>query len=117
MIHSVRGNLLNAHDDALINTVNCVGVMGKGIAMQFKRRWPEMFNAYASACATGAMQIGKMHIWPTFDEGNPQYIINFPTKKHWRDPSQLAYIDSGLADLVNVISGLNITSIAIPLLG
>lgn len=117
MITYGDGDLLQADTDALVNTVNCVGVMGKGIALQFKRRYPDMFAAYQKACKNGEITIGKMFVFETGQLDGPKYIINFPTKKHWRSPSQLAYIDAGLTDLINTIHDLKITSIAIPPLG
>jgi O-acetyl-ADP-ribose deacetylase (regulator of RNase III) len=95
MITYGSGDLLEADTEALINTVNCVGVMGKGIALQFKRRYPAMFTAYEKACKRGEVTIGKMLIAETGQLDGPKYIINFPTKKHWRAPSNLAYIDAG----------------------
>ncbi|MGB8405906.1 MAG: macro domain-containing protein [Mycobacterium sp.] len=117
MIEYGSGDLLNAGTEALINTVNCVGVMGKGIALQFKRRYPDMFKQYEAACRHGEVTIGRMFVYDTEPLHGPRLVINFPTKKHWRAPSQLAYIDSGLADLIRVIDDNNITSIAIPPLG
>lgn len=100
-----------------MNTVNTVGVMGKGIALQFRRAYPEMFDAYTNACKAGDVQVGQMHVWPTHALTGPKYIVNFPTKKHWRSPSQMSYIDDGLVDLVRVIEQRGIRSIAIPPLG
>ncbi len=117
MISYGKGDLLQADTEALINTVNCVGVMGKGIALQYKRRYPDMFAAYQKACKRGEVAIGKMFVYETGQLEGPKYIINFPTKKHWRSPSQLSYIDDGLIDLIRVIRDLNITSIAVPPLG
>jgi O-acetyl-ADP-ribose deacetylase (regulator of RNase III) len=117
MIKFVTGNLLDAKVDALVNTVNTAGVMGKGLALQFKKAFPENSKAYEVACKRGGVQIGKMFV---FDAGGivlPRYIINFPTKKHWRSPSKLAYIEEGLADLVEVIRDRQIHSIAVPPLG
>lgn len=117
MITYGDGDLLQADTDALVNTINCVGVMGKGIALQFKRRYPDMFDAYQKACKHNEIAIGKMFAYETGQLDGPAYIINFPTKKHWRSPSQLTYIDEGLTDLIRVIRELKITSIAIPPLG
>lgn len=111
------GNLLTQDVDALVNTVNTVGVMGKGIALQFKRAWPEMFTAYAAACERGEVRPGRMHVWETGALAGPRFIVNFPTKRHWKDPSRLEDIRSGLADLTRVITDLGITSIAVPPLG
>jgi O-acetyl-ADP-ribose deacetylase (regulator of RNase III) len=117
MITEAHGNLLNADADALVNTVNTAGVMGKGIALQFRRAFPEMFKEYAKAAKAGELQIGKMHVWPTGQMTGPRYVINFPTKVHWRGGSKIAYIEAGLADLVRTIRDLEITSIAVPPLG
>lgn len=117
MITEAHGDLLKADDDALVNTVNTVGVMGKGIALQFRRAYPEMYEAYVRACKAGDIQIGQMHVWSTGALTGPRYIVNFPTKKHWRAPSRISYIDDGLTDLVQVIREHRIRSIAIPPLG
>lgn len=117
MITEAHGDLLKADVDALVNTVNTVGVMGKGIALQFRRAYPEMFDAYARACREGTVQVGQMHIWPTDAMVGPRFIVNFPTKKHWRSPSQISWIEDGLADLVRVIEEHEIRSIAVPPLG
>ncbi len=117
MISGAHGNLLDADVDALVNTVNTVGVMGKGIALQFRRAYPDMFKNYASAVRAADVQIGRMHVWATGQMSGPRYVINFPTKKHWRGASTMAFVESGLADLVRVIKELDITSIAVPPLG
>ncbi|NMN99775.1 Appr-1-p processing protein [Gordonia sp. TBRC 11910] len=117
MLTSASGNLLDAGVDALVNTVNTVGVMGKGIALQFRRAYPDMFKAYAAACKTGEVQLGRMHVWETGMLDGPRFIINFPTKGHWRARSRIGDIEAGLVDLVEVVRGREITSIAIPPLG
>ncbi len=117
MITQATGNLLRADTDALVNTVNTVGVMGKGIALQFRRAYPEMFQAYQQACERGEVRVGKMYVWETGALEGPRYIINFPTKRHWRARSRVEHIKVGLEDLVAVIGDLGITSIAIPPLG
>ncbi|WP_280255691.1 type II toxin-antitoxin system antitoxin DNA ADP-ribosyl glycohydrolase DarG [Nocardia wallacei] len=117
MIIEATGNLLRADTEALVNTVNTVGVMGKGIALQFRRAYPEMFQAYKEACEHGEVRIGRMHVWRTGMLDGPRYIINFPTKRHWRASSKLPDIEAGLVDLVNVITELRIKSIAVPPLG
>ena len=117
MIELKQGNLFHANVDALVNTVNTVGVMGKGIALQFKRTYPDNFKGYARACKAGEVVIGKMF---TFDRGElttPRFIINFPTKQHWRSPSRLEYIESGLLDLTHEVERLGVTSVAMPALG
>ncbi|HEY9293248.1 MAG TPA: macro domain-containing protein, partial [Microlunatus sp.] len=117
MIKEGTGDLLAADVDALVNTVNCVGVMGKGIALQFKRRYPKMFKAYQQACRHGEVRVGRMFVVPTDELNGPQFVINFPTKRHWRSPSKIEFIEDGLADLRRVVEELGIQSIAIPPLG
>lgn len=117
MITEARGSLLEADVDALVNTVNTVGVMGKGIALQFKRAFPGMFRDYAKAAKQGELQIGHMHVWSTGQMTGPRFVINFPTKRHWRSPSRLVDIDRGLDDLVTVIRDRGIRSVALPPLG
>jgi len=116
-IETVSGNLLHAQTDALVNTVNCEGVMGKGIALQFKQAWPAMFKAYRAACKAGLVVPGRMHVWPTGALQGPRYILNFPTKRHWRDPSRMEDIEAGLVDLVAQLRALGLRSVAIPPLG
>ncbi len=109
------GNLLEADVDALVNPVNTQGVMGKGLAQQFKRAFPEVFQSYMRACKAGEVAPGKIHVVPR--SMAPRFILNFPTKKHWRHPSKLEYIRDGLDDLVQQVRALEIRSIAIPPLG
>ena len=113
----LQGNLLDAPAEALVNTVNTVGVMGKGIALMFKEAFPANFRAYEDACKKKEVQVGHMFVTenPTFD--GPRWIINFPTKKHWRQPSKLEWIKDGLQDLKSVIRKHNIRSVALPPLG
>src|SRR5690242_12615580 len=96
MIEDGHGNLLTADVDALVNTVNTVGVMGKGIALQFKRAFPANFRAYRAACERGDVRLGRMFVVDTGALGPRRFIVNFPTKKHWRNQSQLADISAGL---------------------
>lgn len=117
MITEARGNLLAADVDALVNTVNTVGVMGKGIALQFRRAYPEMFKEYERAAKAGELQLGKMHVWSTGQITGPRFIINFPTKRHWKARSKIADVSAGLVDLVRVVKDLGIRSIAVPPLG
>lgn len=117
MITYETGNLLTAHVEALVNTVNTVGVMGKGIALQFKEAFPENYRAYAAACKKGAVVTGSMFITETNRMDGLRYIINFPTKMHWKYPSKLEFIRDGLEDLKRVILEKNIRSIALPPLG
>lgn len=113
-----QGDLLRQVDvDAIVNTVNCVGVMGKGIALQFKNKWPENFRAYAAACAAMEVRPGKMYVFDVGRLDKPNYIINFPTKDHWRGKSRVEYIQDGLQDLVVTVQRLAIRSLAIPPLG
>ena len=113
----VTGNLLNAETDAVVNTVNTVGVMGKGIALMFKERFPKNYEAYVAACERDEVQIGKMFVTSNDEFKGPRWIINFPTKKHWRQPTKLEWIEVGLAALKKVIIEKGIRSIAIPPLG
>ena len=118
MIEIKSGDLLAADAEALVNTVNTVGIMGKGIALRFKEAYPQMFKAYVKACKDGDVQIGRMFV---YDLGGllegPRWVINFPTKGHWRSNSRMADIHAGLHDLVTVVRQLDIRSIAIPALG
>lgn len=111
------GDITKADAEALVNTVNCVGVMGRGIALQFKNDFPGNFKAYATACARGEVEPGRMFVFETGALTNPKYIINFPTKRHWRGKSRMEDIDSGLRALAKVIQERDIHSIAIPPLG
>jgi O-acetyl-ADP-ribose deacetylase (regulator of RNase III) len=117
MIEFKQGNLLEENAEALVNTVNCVGVMGKGIALQFKQAFPENFRQYEKACRADEVQPGRMFIFPTGSLFYPRYIINFPTKRHWRGKSKIEDIKSGLKALVAEVQQLGISSIAIPPLG
>ena len=117
MIEYKTGDLLAEDADALVNTVNCVGHMGAGIALQFKKAWPENFLAYAAACKNGEVQPGRMFVFETHELASPRYIINFPTKRHWRGKSRLADIETGLEALVAEIRRLDVSSVAVPPLG
>lgn len=117
MIYHTQGDILRDESEALVNTVNCVGVMGRGIALQFKNFFPENFKAYARACQNSEVQAGRMFVHETGQLTNPRYIINFPTKRHWRGKSRMEDIESGLAALVKTIQERQIRSIAIPPLG
>jgi O-acetyl-ADP-ribose deacetylase (regulator of RNase III) len=117
MIEYRTGDLLRADAQALVNTVNCVGIMGRGIALQFKNTYPDNFKAYQSACARGEVQPGRMFVFETGELTNPRYIINFPTKRHWRGKSRMEDIDAGLSALAGEIRSRRIRSIAIPALG
>ncbi|MGL5851229.1 MAG: type II toxin-antitoxin system antitoxin DNA ADP-ribosyl glycohydrolase DarG [Phycicoccus sp.] len=117
MITLHEGNLLTEDVDALVNTVNTQGVMGKGVALQFKRAYPEMFRSYEVACRRGEVQPGRLHVWFSHALTGPRVVINFPTKRHWRQPSRIEDIDAGLVALVEVIRERDIRSIALPPLG
>ena len=141
MVEYKTGDILAADVAAFVNTVNCVGVMGRGIALHFKKAFPENFKAYAAACQREEVQPGRMFVFDLktstpaaevsgtmlwqgdlFDsgadrEGGPRYIVNFPTKRHWRDKSRMEDIESGLAALAHEIRKRNIRSIALPALG
>jgi O-acetyl-ADP-ribose deacetylase (regulator of RNase III) len=117
MTETAQGNLLTADAEALVNTVNCVGVMGKGIALQFKQAYPAMAKAYEQACERGEVRPGHMHVWETGELQGPRYIINFPTKRHWRGQSSYQDVADGLAALIDEVKRRGITSIAVPPLG
>ena len=117
MIEFKSGNLLQADVEALVNTVNTVGVMGKGIALQFKQAFPENFAAYEKAAKRDEIKPGRMFVFETGQFTNPRYIINFPTKRHWRGKARIEDIESGLDDLVRVVREKEIRSVAIPPLG
>jgi O-acetyl-ADP-ribose deacetylase (regulator of RNase III) len=111
------GDLLKEKTDAIVNTVNCVGVMGKGIALQFKQRWPKNFKEYEAASKRKEIKPGKMFIHDLGEWAKPRFIINFPTKVHWRGDSTLEYVEDGLRDLVKQVKRLGIKSISLPPLG
>jgi O-acetyl-ADP-ribose deacetylase (regulator of RNase III) len=117
MIEITRGNIVTAEADALVNTVNCVGFMGKGIALQFKKAYPENCDAYRKACSRGEVQPGRMFVFDTGDMLHARYIVNFPTKRHWRGRSRYEDIEIGLQALVEDVKRLKIRSIAVPPLG
>lgn len=117
MIEFTSGDILKCEADALVNTVNCVGVMGRGIALQFKNAFPENFKAYEATCKHEAVQPGRMFVFETGQLTPPRFIINFPTKRHWRGKSRIEDIEAGLVDLARVIRERGIRSIAIPPLG
>jgi len=117
MIQVKTGDIFAEDVQALVNMVNCVGVMGRGIALQFKKAFPENFKAYAEACKRGQVKPGKMFVFETGQTVNPRYIINFPTKRHWRPDSRMEDIEAGLEALAEAIRERNIESVAIPPLG
>jgi O-acetyl-ADP-ribose deacetylase (regulator of RNase III) len=117
MITFTQGNLLDAPVEALVNTVNTVGVMGKGIALMFRDAFPENLKAYEAACKAGEVEVGRMFVTRRAELMGPKWIINFPTKKHWRNPSKIEWVDAGLEDLKRIIVAEGIGSIALPPLG
>ena len=117
MITFTQGNLLETRVEALVNTVNTVGVMGKGIALMFKERFAENFRRYAAACKAREVQTGKMFVTPVHELDGPRWIVNFPTKQHWRSPSRLEWVQEGLQDLRRFLLEQHIQSVAIPPLG
>lgn len=117
MIEYTEGNLLDSKAEALVNTVNTVGVMGKGVALMFKEAYPENFKAYEAACKKNEVKVGRMFVTERDSFIGPKWIINFPTKEHWRGNSKLEWIETGLEDLKRVIIDKKIESIAIPPLG
>lgn len=117
MITYKTGNLLEANTEALVNTVNTVGVMGKGVALQFKETFPANFKTYQQAVKEGRVRTGSVLVVPVSQVNDVRFIINFPTKEHWRSPSTLSYIQRGLQDLVRVLQEYDIHSVALPPLG
>jgi len=117
MMRFTKGNLLDANVEAVVNTVNTVGVMGKGIALMFKERFPKNYQEYLAATKSGAVQIGKMFVSATDELTGPKWVINFPTKKHWRHPTKIEWVREGLVALKGTIREKQIRSIAIPPLG
>lgn len=113
MFFFTTGDLLRSEADVLVNTVNCEGYMGKGIAYQFKQQFPNNFNDYVNACKNGTLIIGKLH----YSKENGKYVVNFPTKRKWREKSDISYIETGLRELVSLARALDIRSLAIPPLG
>lgn len=117
MISYAKGNLLDADVEAVVNTVNTVGVMGKGIALLFKDAFPRNFKEYAAACKRGEVEVGRMFVTATGELIGPKWVINFPTKKHWRQRTKIEWITEGLGNLRKVLEEESIGSIAIPPLG
>jgi len=113
MLHFVNTSLLEAHTQTVVNTVNTVGVMGKGLAKHFASKYPEMFKHYKRYCLSGDLDIGKLWLWKASD----QWVLNFPTKKHWRNPSKLEYIEVGLQKFIEKYEEKGITEISFPRLG
>ena len=114
-IKIIHGNIFNAKAQTLVNTVNCVGVMGKGVALVYKLRYPKMYEMYQSFCKQGLISVGKLWIYNS--EPNTPWVLNFPTKTHWKLPSEMVYITAGLQKFVDTYKEKGITSIAFPMLG
>ena len=117
MFELTNGNIFAANVEALVNTVNCVGIAGRGIALAFRQAFPENYKAYVKACHQGKLEPGRMFMFETGHLSNPKYIVNFPTKRHWKGKSRIEDIKSGLEALVLEVQRLKIQSIAIPPLG
>lgn len=117
MIKSKTGDLLQSRAEALVNPVNCVGVMGKGLALQFKKKYPFVFDAYRRDCLDGLVKPGVMGIHPISIVPPPRFVINFPTKRDWRESSRMEDIEAGLTSLAHAVQRLKLQSIAIPQLG
>jgi len=117
MIEYKTGDILTEETEALVNTVNCVGIMGRGIALQFKNIFPENFKFYANACQQNEVKPGRMLVFETGRLTYPRYIINFPTKRHWKGKSRIEDIEAGLIALTEEVRSRNIRSIALPPLG
>lgn len=117
MIETTHGNLLEADVEAVVNTVNTVGVMGKGIALMFKERFPANYKAYRAACKAGEVEVGRMFVTTPDELSGPRWIINFPTKQDWRNPTKLEWVEDGLKALREFIEENQVRSIALPPLG
>lgn len=120
MIEVKKGNIFTTECQTIVNTINCVGVMGAGIAYEYKLRYPQMFNKYKKYCSNGSISIGKLWIYnleKSDNSGNYSKILNFPTKDHWKYPTKREYLEKGLEKFLDTYSEKNIKSIAFPLLG
>ena len=109
----VKGDLFESEAQTIVNTINCVGAMGKGIALQYKVRYPKMYERYRELCKEKLITVGKLWLYKT----DNKWILNFPTKDHWRNPSEIEYLESGLIKFVKTYKEKGITSVAFPLLG
>ena len=116
-IEYTTGNIIAADVDALVNPVNCIGAMGKGLALQFRRAYPGNYDAYVAACRAGDVRPGWMFTYETGKAEGPRLIVNFPTKRHWRDSSRIEDIEAGLRGLVWEIATKGIRSVALPAVG
>ena len=118
MIEFVKGNILETNCDVLVNPVNCVGTMGKGLAKAIKQKYPEILKPYVDACRKNQLRVGELQFVPTLQDGSPNWILNFPTKKHWKNKSDLLLIQKGLDVMILRLKGWYYGgSIAIPKLG
>ena len=113
----IKGNIFNTKAQTIVNTINCVGVMSKGIALVFKLRYPEMFDLYKEHCDKGRLSIGKLWLYKNNTSQNPSWVLNFPTKDDWKNPSKIEYVELGLKKFLDTYKEKGITSIAFPLLG
>ena len=113
MLKIVTGDIFESDTQTIVNTINCVGAMGKGIALEYKKRYPEMYIKYKELCNRNLIDIGKLWLHKT----NEKWILNFPTKKHWRDSSKTEYLEMGLQKFLDEYENKGITSISFPLLG
>lgn len=113
-IKEIRGNIFESSCQTLVNTVNCVGVMGRGIAFEYRHRFPEMYQVYATMCARGQLRPGLLHLWKAAES---PWILNFPTKRHWKHPARMEYIEAGMSKFADSFQSRGITSIAFPELG
>lgn len=113
MFSILHGDMFSAKTEAIVNPVNCVGVMGAGVALQFKRRWPAMFTDYQYVCKMGQLDIGKLHVY----QHHTLTILNVPTKHHWRNPSKLSWVVQGVTSVVEYCEANNINSVTWPLIG
>ena len=107
-------NIFDSQCQTIVNTVNCVGVMGKGLALEMKKRYPNMFDKYKDYCNKGLIDIGKLWLYKHSDD---KWILNFPTKKHWKNNSEYEYIEEGMKKFVETYQEKGITTIAFPMLG
>ena len=117
MIELAKGDFFDYDADIRVNTVNCVGVMGKGVALQFKARYPRMFKEYLKVCSSGLLRPGEPHVWVENSILERVIVINFPTKLHWRNPSKYEYIESGLCWLRSYLSDRLGMTVTLPALG
>lgn len=115
IVYIKNGDILTSKAQAIVNCVNTHGVMGKGLALLYRKKYPDMFTAYRRACLDNKVKTGSMHLWKVPNQD--KWVVNFPTKDHWRNPSQMEWIISGLQNLVEIVKEKGFTSIAIPAIG